>query len=179
MTYIVKHHIFAPLPNATAAHCADQMYTCACTSTAAFCYASSHFCLHRWPHAAPVLPHCIKACHFHYYQPSVGRDSHSIFRGSAQLMSANCGCCTVRWRGACLNIELQEASEHTACSSEQTARRHDNAAPIGVSLSMVLKASRAQEGETQRGRDAGAVNAADKESQLDPCTLMLLIFLNI
>ncbi len=53
------------------------------------------------------------------------------------------------WGGACLNIKLQAASEHTASSSEQTARRHGNAAPVGRSLSVVLKASRAQEGRKE------------------------------
>lgn len=57
----------------------------------------------------------------------------------------------------------------------ETARHHGNTAPQGRSLSMVLKASRPQEGRKQRGRDAGAVRAADKESQLYPHGLMLLI----
>lgn len=59
-------------------------------------------------------------------------------------MSASCGCCTVKrgGGGGCHDIELQAASEHTASSSEQTARHHGNAAPLDRSLSMVLKASR-------------------------------------
>lgn len=75
----------------------------------------------------------------------------------------------------CVDIELQKASEHTVSSGEQTTRRHGNRAPIGRSLSMVLTASRSREGREQRGRDAGAVRAADKESQLYSNSLMLLI----
>lgn len=49
--------------------------------------------------------------------------------------------------GRCLNIKSQTASLHTASSSEQTARRHGNAAPGGRSLSVVLKGSWAEEAE--------------------------------
>lgn len=65
-----------------------------------------------------------------------------------------------------MDIELQAASEHTVSSGEHATRRHGNRAPVGGSLSVVLTASLSREGREQRGRDAGAVRAADKGSRL-------------
>lgn len=79
-------------------------------------------------------------------------------------------------------VKLQAASEDTASSSEQTACRHGNAAP---NLQVTVRGAGSKQrlgrkgGRKQRGRDAGAVNAADKESQLYPHALMLLMLYNI
>lgn len=57
-----------------------QAYTCAYTSDAALCNTSSHFCLHRPPHAASMLPDCFKSHTYHHYQALVGRGSDYIWR---------------------------------------------------------------------------------------------------
>lgn len=80
----------------------------------------------------------------------------------------------MQWRGVCGWVG--RAPEHAMSSSEKTERHHGNAVSIRQGSAHVAESKLAlgKEGN-KRGRDAAAVDAADKESQLCPHILNLII----
>lgn len=148
------------------------MDTCACASTAAFCN-TSHFCLHRLSHAASLLLDFFLTPNFLYTQRLVGRDSDDIYREFSSDV------CKLRM----LHCEVEGGMseyEITGClRAQRELRRTDSTSPWQHSSTRQVAVhgaeSKPASGRKQRGRDAGALRSADKESQLYPHGLMLLI----
>lgn len=130
---------------------------------------------------ASSLPCCIIATRFFFFltpnflytQRIAGRDSDDIYREFSSDV------CKLRM----LHCEVEGGMseyEITGClRAQRELRRTDSTSPWQHSSTRQVAVhgaeSKPASGRKQRGRDAGALRSADKESQLYPHGLMLLI----